>query len=117
LREAPPKTNTAANITPKPVVHVIPDKLAADGAVVLIVRVVSPLPVTDGGLKLHEALLGSPAHEAAVKFTVPVYAACPVMLMVRVPEDPWATVRVGALELIAKSDATFTVTAFDVPPR
>ena len=71
MREAPPKRNAAANITPKLVVHVIPDKLAAEGAVVLIVSVVSPLPVTDGGLKLHEALLGSPVHDAAVKLTVP----------------------------------------------
>jgi len=40
-------------------------------AVVVIVREVVPLPVTDGGWKLHVVSEGKPAHDADEKLIVP----------------------------------------------
>lgn len=40
-------------------------------AVVEMVRVVVPLPVTEAGLKLQELPAGRPVHEAAEKVMVP----------------------------------------------
>jgi hypothetical protein len=46
--------------------------------VVVMEMVVVPDPVTDGGLKLHDASPGNPVHEAPVKVIVPAYADWPV---------------------------------------
>ena len=42
-------------------------------AVVEIVSVVAPLPVTDAGLKLQVLSRGKPEHDAAEKLMVPLY--------------------------------------------
>src|SRR5437588_11183714 len=45
---------------------------AVCAAPVATVRVVLPLPVTEGGLKLQLAPAGSPVQEAGLKLTVPL---------------------------------------------
>jgi hypothetical protein len=66
---------------------------------VLTVIVVVPLPVTEAGLKLHDASAGNPAHEAGVKLIVPVYPGCPVIARVVVPLCPGELI-VTALRLV-----------------
>ena len=83
---------------------------------VVTVKVVEPLPVTEVGLKVHAEKDGRPVH--LVKFTVPLYPVPPVTVRVRVPEPPGAAmvmvVPVDPVNDKAKSGATVTITADEV---
>ena len=72
--DAPPSKKTPASVAPKLVVHQPqPFSFALWAAVVVMVSVVEPLPVTAGGLKLHVLSRGKPEHDAPEKLMVPVY--------------------------------------------
>ena len=69
----PLSRKTPASVAPTLVVHQPePSRLARWAAVVEMVSVVEPLPVTEAGLKLHVASLGNPVHDVAEKSTVPL---------------------------------------------
>jgi|ERR1700720_1400890 hypothetical protein len=71
--ETPLSRKTPASVAPTLVVHQPePSRLARWAAVVEMVSVVEPLPVTEAGLKLHVASLGNPVHDVAEKLTVPL---------------------------------------------
>ena len=72
LCDAPPSRKIPANEAPKLVNHQTgPSSLALCAALVEMVSVVEPLPVTDAGLKLHVLSRGKPEHEVAGKLMVP----------------------------------------------
>jgi hypothetical protein len=75
------------------------------GAVVEIVSVVCPLPVTEGGLKLQLLRAGKPEQEDEPKLTTPLKPACPVTVMTAVPELPGLMFTVEGFEEIVKEGA------------
>lgn len=74
----------------------------AVGALVLIVKVIDPFPVTLGGLKLHVLSLGKPEQ---VGVTVPVKPFCALIVSVPTPENPgfWMVMIFGVMPM-TKSD-------------
>ena len=79
----------APTVSPRLAVHPFgPSNIALCGAVVVMVSVVDPLPVTEAGLKLHALSLGRPEHDVVVKLMVPVYPGWPVIVNMVVPLPP-----------------------------
>ena len=71
-RDAPPSSKIPANEAPKLVNHQAgPSSLALCAALVEMVSVVEPLPVTEAGLKLQVLSRGKPEHDVAGKLMVP----------------------------------------------
>src|SRR6478735_6403189 len=71
-REASPSMKIPANDAPKLVNHQTgSSSLALCAALVEMVSVVEPLPVTEAGLKLHVLSRGKPEHDFAGKLMVP----------------------------------------------
>jgi hypothetical protein len=87
LRRGTFNSRTPANIIPA-LVNPNPRSDAEVAAVVLMVTVVLPLPLTLAGLKLQVVSKGNPVHDAAEKFTVPLYPLCPVMVRLLVTLPP-----------------------------
>ena len=72
--EAPLSKQMPARVATNPAVHQLDlFSVAMCAAVVEIVSVVAPLPVTDAGLKLQVLSRGKPEHDAAEKLMVPLY--------------------------------------------
>jgi hypothetical protein len=83
----------------------------ADGAVVEIVTVVDPLPVTAAGLKLHLASTGKPEQDRFEKLILELYPLCPVIVSMFVALPPGAfIVRAELAATNVKSACTLTVT-------
>lgn len=114
----PLKTKMAAKVAPNPVVHQFPpSRRALRGAVVRIVSVVEPLPVSEAGLKLQVLSRGNPEHEVDVKLTVPLYPDWPATVSMAVPLPPGLAIVIdGVAEAKAKSACTVTTTAEEVEP-
>jgi hypothetical protein len=114
----PLKTTMAAKVAPNPPVHQFPpSRRALRGAVVRMVSVVEPLPVSEAGLKLQVLSRGNPEHEAGVKLMVPLYPDCPAMVSMAVPLPPGLAIVIdGVAEAKAKSACTVITTAGEVEP-
>ncbi len=113
-----PSRNTPATVNPKLAVHPPgPCNLALWAAVVVMVSVVEPLPVTDAGLKLHVLSRGKPEHDAGEKLTVPLNPGWPVTVSVAVPLPPGLGIVIDKVDAAkAKSACTFTIVAEDADP-
>jgi hypothetical protein len=102
-------SNTPANTIATPG-NATPRTAAEDGAVVLTVTVVLPLPVTLSGLNEQVVRLGRPEHDDDVKSTVLPYPVCPVMVRMFVMEPPCATETLAVVGANVKSALMLTMT-------
>jgi len=110
--ETEPSRRIPAKIPPELIVHGRSGlSLAPCGAVVRIVSVVDPVPVTEVGLKLQLLSAGKPVHEELLKSIVLAYPAWPVMVNVTVPEPPLFTISDPLLAEKLKSACTLTLIA------
>lgn len=103
-------SNTPANMIASPGNAAPRTAAAEDGAVVLTVTVVLPLPVTLTGLNEQVVRLGRPEHDDDVKSTVLPYPVWPVMVIIFVMEPPCATETLAVEGANVKSALMVTLT-------